>query len=51
MSGAQFGQFILGLIVVAVLVAIAVWLLNWLYLRSSKERAFVRTGLGGRRWS
>ena len=28
-------------------VAIAVWLLHWLYLRSSKERAFVRTGLGG----
>jgi len=49
MSGAQFGQFILGLIVVAVLVAIAVWLLNWLYLRSSKERAFVRTGLGGQK--
>ncbi len=47
MSGAQFGSFILGLAVVAILVAIAVWLLNWLYLRSSKERAFVRTGLGG----
>jgi uncharacterized membrane protein YqiK len=49
MSGAQFGQFILGLIVVAVVVAIAVWLLHWLYLRSSKERAFVRTGLGGQK--
>ena len=49
MSGAQFGQFILGLIGVAIVVAIAVWLLNWLYLRSSKERAFVRTGLGGQR--
>lgn len=49
MSGAQFGQFILGLIVVAIVVAIAVWLLNWLYLRSSKERAFVRTGLGGQK--
>ncbi len=47
MSGAQFGSFILGLVVVAIVVAIAVWLLNWLYLRSSKERAFVRTGLGG----
>ena len=47
MSGAQFGQFILGLIGVAIVVAIVVWLLNWLYLRSSKERAFVRTGLGG----
>ncbi len=49
MSGAQFGNFILGLIVVAILVAIAVWLLHWLYLRSSKERAFVRTGLGGQK--
>ena len=49
MSGAQFGNFILGLIVVAIVVAIAVWLLHWLYLRSSKERAFVRTGLGGQK--
>ena len=49
MSGAQFGSFILGLIVVAIVVAIAVWLLHWLYLRSSKERAFVRTGLGGQK--
>jgi len=49
MSGAQFGNFILALIVIAIVVAIAVWLLHWLYLRSSKERAFVRTGLGGQR--
>jgi uncharacterized membrane protein YqiK len=49
MSGAQFGQFILGLIGLAIVVAIAVWLLNWLYLRSSKERAFVRTGFGGQK--
>ncbi|MEJ8823221.1 flotillin domain-containing protein [Variovorax humicola] len=49
MSGAQFGSFILGLIVVAIVVALAVWLLHWLYLRSSKERAFVRTGLGGQK--
>lgn len=49
MTGAQFGTFILGLIVAAIVVAIAVWLLHWLYLRSSKERAFVRTGLGGQR--
>jgi len=47
MSGAQFGNFILVLVVIAIVVAIAVWLLHWLYLRSSKERAFVRTGLGG----
>ncbi len=49
MSGAQFGSFILALVVVAIIVALAVWLLHWLYLRSSKERAFVRTGLGGQK--
>jgi uncharacterized membrane protein YqiK len=49
MTGAGFGGFILGLIVVAIVVAILIWLLNWLYLRSSKERAFVRTGLGGQK--
>jgi uncharacterized membrane protein YqiK len=49
MSGAQFGAVVLALIVVAIAVALLVWLMNWLYLRSSKERAFVRTGLGGRR--
>jgi uncharacterized membrane protein YqiK len=49
MTGAQFGSFLLGLIGVAIVVAIAVWLLHWLYLRSSKERAFVRTGLGGQK--
>lgn len=49
MTGAQFGTFILGLIVAAIVVGIVVWLLHWLYLRSSKERAFVRTGLGGER--
>src|SRR5919109_4520254 len=49
MTGAQFGNFILGLIVVAIVVAIGVWLLHWLYLRSSKERAFERTGLGGQK--
>ena len=49
MTGAQFGSFILGLVVVAIVVAIGVWLLHWLYLRSSKERAFVRTGLGGQK--
>jgi uncharacterized membrane protein YqiK len=49
MTGAQFGTFLLGLAVVAIVVAIVVWLLHWLYLRSSKERAFVRTGLGGQK--
>ncbi|TAG02196.1 MAG: flotillin family protein [Betaproteobacteria bacterium] len=49
MTGAEFGSFSLALIVVAIIVAIVVWLLHWLYLRSSKERAFVRTGLGGQK--
>ena len=49
MTGTQFGTFILALLVVGICVAIGVWLLHWLYLRSSKERAFVRTGLGGQR--
>ena len=49
MTGAQFGSFLLGLVVVAIVVAVGVWLLHWLYLRSSKERAFVRTGLGGQK--
>src|ERR1700751_6033400 len=49
MTGAQFGTFILGLLVVAIVAAIVVWLLPWLYPRSSKERAFVRTGLGGQK--
>jgi len=49
MTGAHLGQVILALIVVAALVAIVAWLLNWLYLRSSKERAFVRTGFGGQK--
>jgi uncharacterized membrane protein YqiK len=49
MTGAEFGSFLLALIVAAIVVAIVVWLLHWLYLRSSKERAFVRTGLGGQK--
>jgi len=49
MTGSQFGNFLLGLIAVAIVVAIVVWLLHWLYLRSSKERAFVRTGMGGQK--
>ena len=35
------------LVVALVAVAIVVWLLNWLYERSTSERAFVRTGMGG----
>src|SRR5258707_4063188 len=49
MTGAGFGGFILGLVVVAIVAAIVVWLFHWLYLRSSKERAFVRTGMGSQK--
>src|SRR5258707_14251125 len=49
MTGADFGGFILGLVVVAIVAAIVVWLFHWLYLRSSKERAFVRTGMGSQK--
>jgi uncharacterized membrane protein YqiK len=49
MTSSDFGSFLIGLIILAIVIAIAVWLLHWLYLRSSKERAFVRTGLGGQK--
>src|SRR6516165_9765504 len=46
--GAEFlGTAILWLIVLAVVVTIVVYLLRWLYRRSTKETAFVRTGFGG----
>src|SRR5260221_6479811 len=41
------GSIILWLIALAVIVVIAVYLLRWLYRRSIKETAFVRTGFGG----
>jgi uncharacterized membrane protein YqiK len=47
MSG--IGSFILFLITVVAVVAIAVWLLSWLYRRSTKEVSFVRTGFGGQK--
>jgi len=47
MGNEILGTAILWLIVLAVLVVIAVYLLRWLYRRSTKETAFVRTGFGG----
>lgn len=44
MTGADI---IAGIILVALAIAVAVYLLHWLYRRSSKEVSFVRTGLGG----
>ena len=47
MSG--FGSFVLFVIVAAAVVAFVVWLLSWLYRRSTKEVSFVRTGFGGQK--
>ncbi len=47
MAGETLGSLILWLIVLAIGVVIAVYLLRWLYQRSTKETAFVRTGFGG----
>lgn len=37
------------IILLTILVAIGVYLLHWLYCHSSKDQAFIRTGLGGER--
>lgn len=49
MTGTDFGTFLLGLLALAIVIALAVWLVRWLYVRSSKDRAFVRTGMGGQK--
>src|SRR5918993_1049261 len=47
MTGQLIGALILWLILSVIVIAIAVYLVNWLYRRSSKEVSFVRTGLFG----
>jgi uncharacterized membrane protein YqiK len=47
MAAQTFGAFLLWLIIVAIVVVIAVYILRWLYRRSTKETAFVRTGFMG----
>ena len=47
MAAETLGSLILWLIILAIIVVIAVYLLRWLYQRSTKETAFVRTGFGG----
>ena len=47
MSAEYVGPAILWLIVLAIIVALVVYLMRWLYRRSTKETAFVRTGFGG----
>jgi uncharacterized membrane protein YqiK len=49
MSGETLGTIVIAIIVLAVVIAVIVYLLHWLYRRSSKETAFVRTGLGGQK--
>ena len=44
MTGADI---ITAILLAGILIAVVVYLLYWLYRRSSKEVAFVRTGLGG----
>jgi uncharacterized membrane protein YqiK len=49
MTWESIGMLIAAIIMAAVVAAIGVWLLHWLYRRSSKETAFVRTGFGGQK--
>jgi len=47
MATGLIGPIILWLIVAIIVIAVVVYLVNWLYRRSTKEVSFVRTGLGG----
>jgi uncharacterized membrane protein YqiK len=47
MAVETFGNIILAIIIVAIVVVIAIYVLRWLYRRSTKEIAFVRTGFLG----
>ncbi|HKC34040.1 MAG TPA: SPFH domain-containing protein, partial [Xanthobacteraceae bacterium] len=47
MSGIAVGELILWLIVALIVIVVAVYIVNWLYHRSSKEVSFVRTGFLG----
>jgi uncharacterized membrane protein YqiK len=47
MSANTFGEVLLWLIGVAIAVVVLVYILRWLYRRSTKETAFVRTGFLG----
>jgi len=47
MTSGLIGSIILWLIIAIIAIVVVVYLLNWLYHRSTKEIAFVRTGFGG----
>jgi uncharacterized membrane protein YqiK len=48
-TGETIGTIVAIVVVLAIVIAVVVYLMNWLYRRSSKEVAFVRTGLGGQK--
>jgi len=47
MDGETIGQLILWLIAAVIVIFILYWVMHWLYRRSTKEVAFVRTGFLG----
>lgn len=47
MTSSVLGPLIGWLLLAIIVLVVVVYLLNWLYHRSTKETAFVRTGLGG----
>jgi uncharacterized membrane protein YqiK len=49
MSWQVVGSIIVLIVIAVIVIAIVAWLLHWLYRRSSKETAFVRTGFGGQK--
>jgi uncharacterized membrane protein YqiK len=49
MTGENIAWIVLGIVVLALLIALGIWIMNRLYRRSSKETSFVRTGLGGQK--
>src|SRR6266404_4055226 len=49
MTDSTIGTIIAIVVILAVVIAAVVYLMNWLYRRSSKEVAFVRTGFGGQK--
>ncbi len=49
MDGATIAWIVVGIVILAILIALGIWIMNRLYRRSSKEVSFVRTGLGGQK--
>lgn len=47
MSGETILSILLAIVVIAIVVVVWVYLMRWLYRRSSSELSFVRTGFGG----